>query len=274
VALISYHAGVSVDMQYDPYGSGSYVYLPDADSDAFRAFSSFFGYKPTAAHAYRDEYEESGWAALLKSELDAARPMLYAGAGESGPGHAFVCDGYDENGLFHFNWGWNGSANGYYSFQALSPGGYNFNYYQEIIYNLERDGCECSEGVCCSGCQFKDQSSVCKEDEKSELRCSEGEACGGAVERRTMNRFCSGSSSGCDGREEWSAWQEKSYCLLSQLCQAGDDGTVSCQNCPGGCAGNSCRVVQTDAGVPDSSVQPDGGGGDSGGGCSCSLVSL
>ena len=35
--------------------------------------------------------------------------------------HCFVCDGYDTNGLFHFNWGWNGQSNGYFEITNLSP---------------------------------------------------------------------------------------------------------------------------------------------------------
>lgn len=46
--------------------------------------------------------------------------MLYAGSGDAG-GHAFVCDGYDGNGLFHFNWGWSGNGDGYYSLSVLNP---------------------------------------------------------------------------------------------------------------------------------------------------------
>ena len=33
--------------------------------------------------------------------------------------HAFICDGYDDNGLFHFNWGWSGSHNGFFAMSAL-----------------------------------------------------------------------------------------------------------------------------------------------------------
>jgi hypothetical protein len=32
----------------------------------------------------------------------------------TGGGHAFICDGYDINGMFHFNLGWDGYGDGYY----------------------------------------------------------------------------------------------------------------------------------------------------------------
>lgn len=70
----------------------------------------------------RDYYSTTDWIALLKSELDAGRPMEYAGFG-SGGGHAFVCDGYDAYDYFHFNWGWGGAYDGYFSIDALDPAG-------------------------------------------------------------------------------------------------------------------------------------------------------
>ena len=48
------------------------------------------------------------------------RPVLYAGT-SSGGAHAFVCDGYDGNGLFHINWGWGGMCNGYFKLSVLNP---------------------------------------------------------------------------------------------------------------------------------------------------------
>lgn len=58
--------------------------------------------------AYKEYYSDMEWKNMLKSELDAARPILYSGWDVNGAGHCFVCDGYDENDYFHFNWGWGG----------------------------------------------------------------------------------------------------------------------------------------------------------------------
>ena len=52
--------------------------------------------------------------------LFRSRPVLYAGT-SSGGAHAFVCDGYDGNGLFHINWGWGGMCNGYFKLSVLNP---------------------------------------------------------------------------------------------------------------------------------------------------------
>lgn len=57
---------------------------------------------------------------ILVDELQAGRPVLYEGFNNKA-GHAFLCDGYDGDGLFHFNWGWGGSSDGYYALSAMNP---------------------------------------------------------------------------------------------------------------------------------------------------------
>ena len=61
--------------------------------------------------------------------------MYYAGWGNDG--HAFVCDGYDNNDNFHFNWGWSGSYNGFYAIGDLNPyGATNYSQQNKAIINL------------------------------------------------------------------------------------------------------------------------------------------
>jgi hypothetical protein len=52
---------------------------------------------------------------MLKTQIDAGRPVYYSGRDIDDGGHAFVCSGYTDTDLFHFNFGWSGSNNGYYS---------------------------------------------------------------------------------------------------------------------------------------------------------------
>src|SRR5690606_15418758 len=99
VATLMYHCGVSVDMQYSPEVSGAWVieaHSPTTDHNSEYAMKNYFGYDPSMQGVFRSNYNESQWINLLKTELDASRPILYAGFG-SGGGHAFVCDGYDNN---------------------------------------------------------------------------------------------------------------------------------------------------------------------------------
>ncbi len=124
VATLMYHCGVSVDMSYSPESSGAFVISSASPVThcAEYAFKTYFGYDNTLQGKKRSSYTESQWINLLKTELDAGRPVLYAGFGTGG-GHAFVCDGYDNNNYFHFNWGWGGAYDGNFTVNALNPDG-------------------------------------------------------------------------------------------------------------------------------------------------------
>ena len=124
VATLMYHCGVSVDMNYSPQVSGAYVITDQSPVQhcSEYAFRNYFGYDNSMQGLQRSNYSTSQWVQMLKDDLDAGRPILYAGFG-SGGGHAFVCDGYDANSFFHFNWGWGGYYDGFFSIDALDPGG-------------------------------------------------------------------------------------------------------------------------------------------------------
>lgn len=123
VALLAYHVGVAVDMGYlGPGGSGAQSISygdPDYPSSE-NAYLQYFRYRAHGVAA--GDYSDQGWKALLKSELDAGRPIQYSGnGGDGGGGHAFVVDGYDAKGMFHINWGWGGYCDGYYAMGELNP---------------------------------------------------------------------------------------------------------------------------------------------------------
>jgi len=124
VATLLYHCGVSVNMNYSGSGSGA------QSQDVETAMRSYFGYCG-AKYRQKSGYQEDAWIAMLKAELDLSHPLYYSGAnGDSG--HAFVCDGYDNNDLMHFNFGWSGSGDGYYSTYDVN----GFNQGQAIVTNL------------------------------------------------------------------------------------------------------------------------------------------
>ncbi|MDD5185235.1 MAG: C10 family peptidase, partial [Paludibacter sp.] len=137
VATLMYHCGVAVNMDYDQ-SSSAY------STNMARALIKNFGYDQNIQYLLRDYYSRSEWMALLKTELNASRPVLYAGQAPDG-GHQFVCDGYDSNDFFHFNWGWGGVSNGYFELSALNPndqgigsssGGYNSD--QGIVTGIQK----------------------------------------------------------------------------------------------------------------------------------------
>lgn len=118
VAELQYHAGVGVNMGYSPSGSGANTF------EAKESMRHFFRYDNGMQYLNKSNYLPEQWVPILRDELDAKRPMVYSGSGEAG-GHAFICDGYKETTgdvMFHFNFGWGGAANGYYTY--LAPQGF------------------------------------------------------------------------------------------------------------------------------------------------------
>ncbi len=130
VATLMYHCGVAVDMSYGTEASGAQTISYDGILEycAETALTRFFGYEPESVKGYARDgglgmkgWTKPEWIAMLKSELDAHRPIMYAGRNNDS-GHSFVCDGYDDADFFHFNWGWGGSHDGYFEVDALNPG--------------------------------------------------------------------------------------------------------------------------------------------------------
>jgi hypothetical protein len=107
LATIMFHCGVAVDMEYGTGTSGAYP------SPA--AFVDYFGYSQNARYDYLADYTLPEWVEILKTDIDNGKPVLYAGWEEMLiMGHSWVCDGYDASDYLHFNWGDNGSGNGYF----------------------------------------------------------------------------------------------------------------------------------------------------------------
>ncbi len=108
VATICYHCGVSVDMMYGnevDEGSGAY------SGDVPAAIANYFLY--TSAATVMNYSNLNNWKNMLKEQHDLGWPVYHSGSSDGG-GHAFICDGYDDNDLFHFNFGWGGYEDGYY----------------------------------------------------------------------------------------------------------------------------------------------------------------
>ena len=123
VATLMFHVGVAVEMDYGIGSSGAYTnsygYSDLACSE--NALKDYFSYKNTIHSVYKDQTTDAVWVSVLTAEMDAGRPVIESGHG--GGGHAFVVDGYDNNGLFHINWGWGSAYDGYFAHDALNPGG-------------------------------------------------------------------------------------------------------------------------------------------------------
>ena len=122
VATLIYHVGVASNMRYNVSvqgGSGTYNHN-DYYPSAMSALVDHFKYAPDIVVVAPGSHNADAYSAMLRAELDLQRPILYDGRDAAG-GHSFVCDGYDEDNMFHFNWGWGGYCDGYYALGALNP---------------------------------------------------------------------------------------------------------------------------------------------------------
>lgn len=112
VAKLMYHCGAAVRMSYGPE-SGAAV--------SSSKLAKYFGYDADLMmDLSRSSFTLDKWMQIIDTELAAGRPVLYGGQ-SSDNGHQFICDGKDENGLYHINWGWSGNQNAYFDLSILNP---------------------------------------------------------------------------------------------------------------------------------------------------------
>lgn len=112
VALLMNDVGIATNMQYTDRVSGTQSYMAE------RALRNYFDYD--AALVTRFDEGEDNLIEIVKKELRNGFPLYISGDSRSGGGHAWVCDGFDKEDMFHMNFGWNGQADGYYSLATLS----------------------------------------------------------------------------------------------------------------------------------------------------------
>lgn len=151
-----------VNMQYDIYGVG--LLGGSTITDAYSGLSSM-GYTSDAVWPYTSE--------RIKSSLDSSRPVFISGTSSSGSGHAWIVDGYrreinryycdwdvyDSNNnyvgvwttlvdssldhveslLWYYNWGWDGSYNGYYTAGVYQTDAGNYDQNVKILTNIRRN---------------------------------------------------------------------------------------------------------------------------------------
>ena len=119
VAQLIYHVGVSVDMNYRPTSSGAVT------GKLCQTMPAYFFYTDQMDNLYRENYTHEGYMQLVINSIDMNWPMV-----QRGGGHAYVLDGYNDNDMVHFNWGWSGSSDGWFN---IDEHGYADG--ESIIYN-------------------------------------------------------------------------------------------------------------------------------------------
>ncbi len=111
VANLMKYCGVASKMAYNAGSSSSTNY------HALLALKKYFAYRFQANLISRKSgsYSDEEWNDIIYNELAENRPVLYSGQPQDNiVGHSFICDGYDGNGYYHINWGWNGGLDGYF----------------------------------------------------------------------------------------------------------------------------------------------------------------
>jgi len=119
VAQLIYHVGVSVDMNYRPTSSGAVT------GKLCETMPAYFFYTDQMDNLYRENYTHEGFMQLVIDAIDMDWPMV-----QRGGGHAYVLDGYNDNDMVHYNWGWGGSSDGWFN---IDDHGYTDG--ESIIYN-------------------------------------------------------------------------------------------------------------------------------------------
>ena len=118
VAVLMADLGHAFKAEYTAVDTGAF---PD-----MLALYEKFGYSPASNIVVRRNYSSADWVAMLRHEIEASRPLFYAGYTSEGAGHAFVLDGVDANNLFHVNWGWGGRCDGFFAVDNLTLDKYLF----------------------------------------------------------------------------------------------------------------------------------------------------
>lgn len=135
VATLMFHCGVAAKMQYGISESSGSI--------GPKMLQKHFRYSRKMKSLWRDDsgLSNEDFEEILYNDLVANHPIYFAGGNSlNNERHAFVCDGY-KDGLFHFNFGWDGSSDGYYRINSINPthDSGSYSYYQYIIYNIHKE---------------------------------------------------------------------------------------------------------------------------------------
>jgi hypothetical protein len=132
VARLMKDAGVAAGMSYCYFGTCSSM----AELwEAREALEDDFDYSTNAHVDWRWTHTTNAWKNKIKAELNNGRPVMYC-AMDGINGHTFVCDGYDSDDFFHFNWGWRGDYDDWFTIDNLSPGGSTYSSAEHALFEL------------------------------------------------------------------------------------------------------------------------------------------
>ncbi len=128
IALFCYAVGTASRLSYW-HSTGGYI---TRSNEAMRDYFGLYG-----TYRNRGDMSLSEWESIIYQDLAEGRPLIFAGFTQDyDSGHAFNLDGYDaKTGLWHFNFGWAGSGDGWYTLD-MDTGVNGYGRSQEIVYGI------------------------------------------------------------------------------------------------------------------------------------------
>ena len=127
VAVLNAAFGAGIWQTYGSSTSGQIANIVDG-------YNSYFNM--SSACQYQNGTSQTSWENTIYNNLKNKQPMVYAGVHPDQGGHAIILDGYNPtNNLFHFNFGWGGQGDGYYTLDAQT-GINGFSGQQGMVYNI------------------------------------------------------------------------------------------------------------------------------------------
>jgi hypothetical protein len=135
VSWLLYQCRQSVDAKCNSDASSS-----ASMTDARNALVDVFSFDNEADYQIERFHNTNVWKGRIQYNLNQGWPVLYGGnylCSLRICGHAFVCDGYNNNGEYHFNFGWRGDHdNQYFSLHAIAPQGNNYSLWSDAIFYI------------------------------------------------------------------------------------------------------------------------------------------
>lgn len=133
VAELMRDCGASAHMDYSASSSAAYT-----NEAALGLLRNFKFHDTSICLLHHKYYSQEEWLDIIYNELMVKRPIIYGGSNDNS-GHSFIFTGLDDEGRVYINWGWDGTANGFYDISDLRPENdksMHFNYGQEMVIGI------------------------------------------------------------------------------------------------------------------------------------------
>lgn len=140
VATLMAACGAACEADYGENSTSAYYHI------AMQGLHDYFGYDHDIYTLSTQDALKNDMIIETKKNLDANLIVPVSGHPEEGSGHFYLIDGYDMTGnepMFHINWGWGGTSDGYFLLTYMQPstagtGGNESNYSFKfwMMYNV------------------------------------------------------------------------------------------------------------------------------------------